>query len=44
MEIATHDYGYQNDRLIAKMKNGCNTSYRSKGADDLAALMVVGKS
>ncbi|KAL5279567.1 hypothetical protein ACFFRR_003892 [Megaselia abdita] len=43
MEIATHDYGYQNDRLIARMKNGCNTSYRSKGADDLAALMVVEK-
>lgn len=31
LEIATHDYGYQNDRLIEKTKNGSENRFRKQG-------------
>lgn len=30
MEISTNDYGYQNERLIEKTKNGKEVIYRKK--------------
>lgn len=29
LEISTHDYGPHNERLVAKMLNGLNESYRN---------------
>lgn len=46
MEIATDDYGPQNDKLIEKIENGRNESYRQNKADkaiQLEAMRKIGK-
>lgn len=46
MEIATDDYGPQNDKLIEKIENGRNNSYRQTKAArkiQLKAMEKVGK-
>lgn len=46
MEIATDDYGPQNEKLIAKIENGCNNSYRQTKAarkKQLEAMEKIGK-
>lgn len=45
MEIATDDYGSQNEKLIAKIENGKNDSYRQSRAtkkEQLEAMQKVG--
>ncbi|XP_055710758.1 ATP-binding cassette sub-family G member 4-like [Phlebotomus papatasi] len=44
LEISTHDYGMQNDRLVAKSQNGmCCTyrSYKSRNSSQIAAMTKV---
>lgn len=46
LEISTHDYGMQNDRLVAKSQNGmCCTyrSYKSRNSSQIAAMTKVGE-
>lgn len=46
MEIATDDYGPQNQKLIAKIENGRNNNYRQTKAarkKQLEAMQKVGK-
>lgn len=46
MEIATDDYGPQNDKLVAKIENGRNNSYRQTKAariKQLEAMQKIGK-
>ncbi|XP_073827153.1 ATP-binding cassette sub-family G member 1 [Musca autumnalis] len=43
MEIATDDYGPQNEKLIAKMENGRNTSYRQTKAAKAKQLEAMHK-
>lgn len=45
LEISTHDYGVQNDRLVEKIQNGRNNAYRKCGESsaEIYTLGVAGK-
>lgn len=45
LEISTHDYGPHNERLVNKIANGLNTSYRMREeyADRNNSLAFAGK-
>lgn len=41
LEISTHDYGYQNDRLVAETLNGSQILYRKNQRDTVQNIAMI---